>query len=123
MSDANTVTPVSPVASSASNDNVTAAIATIPYIGAVMFFAMKDSSDFVKFYAKQSVGLTILSLILVVVSFIGGFLPFVGLLITCATGIASLILFVAWLVLLVSALQGNKYRLPVLADLVDQYIK
>jgi len=119
MSDANTTTPTPSV----DNDNVMAAIATIPLVGLIMYYGIKDSSDLVKFYAKQSIGLLLVSIILSVVSFIVGFIPFIGLLVSCLVSIVGLGLGVIWLVLFINALQGKKFRLPVLADAVDQLIK
>ncbi len=110
-------------APSMDNDKVMAAVATIPLVGLIMYFAMKDASDLVKFYAKQSIGLLVVSIAISIISFILAFVPFLNLITSCLSLILALALMGIWLVLLINALQGNKYRLPVLADLVDQYIK
>jgi len=119
MSDATTSTQ----APSVDNDKVMAAVATIPLVGLIIYFAMKDASEFVKFYAKQSIGLLIISVVITVISIVVGFIPYIGWLISCVISLLSFGLFIVWLVLLINALQGNKFRLPVVADLVDQFIK
>ena len=122
MYDATSPMPAAQPAS-AQNDNVMAAVATIPLVGLIIYFAMSDASDFVKFYAKQSIGLLLIGIIITIVSFVIGFIPFLGWIISLLLGILNLGLFIAWLVLLINALQGNRFRLPVVADLTDQLIK
>ncbi len=126
MSDATTPMPDSAPTSSmpsASNDTVLAAVATIPLIGLIIYYAMPDAGDLVKFYAKQSIGLLILSIAVSIVSFVVGLIPFLGWVISFFISLLGLVVFILWLVLLVNALQGNKYRLPYLADFTDQLIK
>jgi uncharacterized membrane protein len=121
MSDANTA---SPSTAASSNDNVMAAVATIPLVGLIMYFAMKDASDLVKFYAKQSIGLLLLSIIISVFSFAIAFLPLeIYLMISCASSLLSLVVFILWIVLLINALQGKKFRIPVMSDMMDQILK
>jgi uncharacterized membrane protein len=120
MSDAQGVPAPQP--SSQDNDKVMAAVATIPLVGLIMYYGMKDLSPLAKFYAKQSIGLLIVSILVSVVSLVLGFIPFLGI-ITCFSPLLSLALLVAWIILVVKALQGEEYRLPVLADMVDQLVK
>lgn len=122
MSDANTQ-PVAPAPSAQSNDNVMAAVATIPLVGLIIYFAMQDASDLVKFYAKQSIGLLLVSIVVSVINFVVLFIPYIGGLLSCVTSLLSLGVFALWLILAINAFQGKKFRLPVVADLVDQFIK
>jgi len=121
MSDTSTPSTASAPAA-ASNDNVMAAVATLPIIGLIMYFGMKDLKPLVKFYAKQSIGLTILSIITIILGFFVG-IPYIGTIFWILNLVISLLNFVLWLVLLIKALQGEMYRAPVIADLVDQLIK
>ena len=121
MSDASTQPAVS---SAPSNDNVMAAVATIPLVGLIIYYGMKDASEFVKFYAKQSIGLLVLEIAVWIVTMVIGVIPFVGWVVGPILGmVANLALVVVWVMLLINALQGKKYRLPLVADAVDQYIK
>jgi len=119
MSDASPM----PASTSASNDNVMAAVATLPLIGLIIYFAMPTASDFVKFYAKQSIGLLVAWIVLGIIGFVVGLIPFLGWIISFFVSLLSLALVILWLVLLINALQGNRFRLPVVADMVDQLIK
>ncbi|KXK26749.1 MAG: Chloroplast import component protein (Tic20) [candidate division WS6 bacterium OLB20] len=105
-----------PVAKKSQDDTLLAVLATFPLIGLVMYFGMNDLSDFVRHYAKQSVGLSIL----VIASVVIGIIPLIGWLVSCILGIA---VFVGWLLLVINAFQGTKFELPVVTDLVNQLLK
>jgi uncharacterized membrane protein len=116
----------------ASNDTVMAAVATIPVVGLIIYFAMKDAGDLVKFYAKQSIGLLLVSIALTVLSIILGIvigmLPYemalgLGIVTSCASLIVSFVPFILWIILLINALQGKKFRTPVMSDMLDQILK
>jgi uncharacterized membrane protein len=99
------------------DDTMLAALATLPLVGLIIYFAMADASAYVKNYAKQSMGLLAIWLVAVVL----GFIPILGWILSCVLGIVGL---VAWLMLLINALQGNQtFKLPVLGDLVDGILK
>lgn len=80
------------------------------FITGIVFLVVEKKSSFVKFHAKQS---TITFLILFVVSLILGWIPIIGFLVL----ILSLIL---WLLLMVKALRGERYRLPVIGSLAEE---
>jgi uncharacterized membrane protein len=71
---------------------------------------VEKESSFVKFHARQS-AITFLGLF--VISFIVGWIPIVGTLIL----IFSLIL---WLVLMIKALRGERYSLPIVGKLAEE---
>ena len=118
-----------PTAKAGGNDTVMAAIATIPVIGLIIYFGMKDASDLVKFYAKQSIGLLLLGIVQSVISIVLGFLPLtltlgiIATLISCVLFLFSLVIFVLWVVMVINALQGKKFRTPVMSDMLDNLIK
>lgn len=100
------------------DDKILAAVATLPLVGLVIYFAMPDASPYVKHYAKQGgIGLLPLWAVAMVIIII----PFLGAILSCVIGIVAM---VAWILLLIHALQGDaKFKLPVLGDLVDQIVK
>lgn len=130
------VAPTSPA--NASNDNVMAAVATLPVVGLIMYYGMKDSSALVRHYAKESIGLTVAWLGYVVLSFVVtivlavlGNLPGIGaiagifsLVLSCVNCIFPLVLLVAWVLLLIKALQADaNFKLPMISDMVGKYVK
>jgi uncharacterized membrane protein len=79
------------------------------FITGIIFLVVEKKSGFVKFHAKQS---TITFLCLFVISLLVGWIPIMGTLIL----ILSLIL---WLVLMIKALQGKRYSLPIVGKIAE----
>jgi uncharacterized membrane protein len=112
------------------DDTMMAAAATIPIVGIIIYFGMKDASDYVKHYAKQGIALCIPAALLIIISivtFVLSFLPVIGTIVSvvsfCFYPLAGLALFALWVFVLINALQGKKYSLPYLTELVDKYVK
>jgi uncharacterized membrane protein len=78
------------------------------FITGIVFLVVEKESRFVKFHAMQS---TITFLILLVISLLIGWIPVIGILIL----ILSLFL---WLFLMIKALQGEQYSLPIVGKMV-----
>ncbi len=83
------------------------------FITGIIFLAIEKKSSFVKFHAMQS---TITFLSLFIISIILGFIPIIGLLVY-PIWILSLIL---WLLLMVKALQGERYSLPIVGKMAEE---
>ena len=83
------------------------------FITGIVFLIVEKKSRFVKFHAMQS---TITFLGLFVICFILGWIPIIGLLVY-PIWILSLIL---WLILMIKALQGKRYALPVVGKMVEE---
>jgi uncharacterized membrane protein len=84
-----------------------------------LIFYFIDKRPFVRFHAAQSIvvfgGLTIIRVGLGMVFLTGGVSLGFGLL-----WLVSILGFVLWILLMVKAYQGERYRLPIAADLADQ---
>jgi uncharacterized membrane protein len=78
------------------------------FITGIIFLVVEKKSRFVKVHAKQS---TITFLGLFVISLILGWIPVIGTLILIFT-------LVLWLVLMIKALQGKRYLLPIVGKMV-----
>lgn len=105
---------------SADNDKVMAALATLPVVGLIMFYAMKDASPVVKHYAKQSnVVLAIYLVSMIVTAVLSAII--IG---ACLGPIIGLVGLVAWIMLLIKALNLDpNYVLPVVGDYFDKLLK
>ena len=79
------------------------------FITGIVFLAVEKESRLVKFHARQS---TITFLCLFVITLLFGGIPVIGALIL----IFSLIL---WLVLMIKALQGKRYLLPIVGKMAE----
>ncbi|MDV2989001.1 MAG: DUF4870 domain-containing protein [Dehalogenimonas sp.] len=85
------------------------------WVSGLIFYLVETKSQFVRFHAAQSIivfgGLSIVTAIFTVI-------PFIGWVINAFLGIVA---FVLWLVLMVKAYQGEKYKLPIAGDLAEQW--
>jgi uncharacterized membrane protein len=79
------------------------------FITGIVFLVVEKESPFVKFHAKQST-ITFLGLFVIILLF--GAIPVIGTLIL----IFSLIL---WFVLMIKALQGKRYALPIVGKMAE----
>jgi uncharacterized membrane protein len=80
------------------------------FVTGIVFLLVERESRFVKFHAKQS---TIAFLIIFLILLIIGWIPVIGTL----AWILSLIL---WVFLMIKALQGKRYLLPIVGKLVEE---
>jgi uncharacterized membrane protein len=86
------------------------------FITGIVFLLVEKKSNFVKFHAMQS---TITFLGLFVILMILGMIPIIGLL-AYPIWILSLIL---WLLLMIKALQGERYMLPIVGKMAEEKTK
>lgn len=110
------------------SDNAAAAIAYITFVPAIVFLIMPpyNSSPYIRFHAWQSIFLSIAAFIInVALSFVLTFtvsmLPFgsyfLGRMIWM---LVELGWFVIWLICFLQAMNGKRFKLPVLGDLADK---
>lgn len=83
------------------------------FITGIVFLIVEKKSSFVKFHAKQS---TITFLILFVISLIIGWIPFIGFL-------AVILSLILWLLLMIKALKGERYMLPIVGKMAEEKTK
>lgn len=88
-------------------------------ITGVIFLLVEKKSAFVRFHAMQSTiffgGILIINIVLSYV-----YIPVLGGLASMVVGLVALI---GWIVLIVKALQGEKYKLPYIGDLAEEQLK
>lgn len=89
-------------------DNIAALLSyVLTWITGLIFFLIEKDSKFVKFHAMQSI-------ITFVAVFILSWIPFLNILV----GILALVL---WILLMIKAYQGEKFKLPVIGDLAEKW--
>jgi len=84
------------------------------WITGLVFFLIEKDSNFVRFHAMQSI---IVFGVLSVASIIFSWIPVIGGVIT---GLISLLALVLWIILMIKAYQGEKFKLPWAGDLADK---
>jgi uncharacterized membrane protein len=118
--------PPTPAASSGLSDNLAAALAYITVIPAIIFLILDpyNKIPLVRFHSFQSIGLCIVSILLNAVLRLGHdilhIIPLSGLLFGILNLAAALILFIAWLVAILKAFNGEWYKLPFIGDFAEK---
>ena len=86
------------------------------WISGLVFILIEKENKFVRFHAMQSIivfgAVTIAGWILGLIPFIG---PFLG-------GLIWLLGVVLWIVLMVKAYQGTRYKLPLSGNLAEKWV-
>jgi uncharacterized membrane protein len=108
-------------------DNLVAALAYITFIPAVVLVLIEPfkRNRFIRFHAFQSIFLTVATMVIAIalriLYSILTLVPVVGYLMAwLAVAVAVLGWGILWLVLLVKALQGQSFRLPVIGSLAEK---
>jgi uncharacterized membrane protein len=97
-------------------ENIAALLAyALGWISGLIVILVEKDNRFVRFHAMQSIitfgALTILSILL------GNLLVFFGFLVP----FLNLLGIVLWILLMVKAYQGERYRLPIIGDLAEEW--
>jgi uncharacterized membrane protein len=86
------------------------------WVTGLIFLLLEKDNKFVRFHAMQSMAVF---LGLFVVSWVLWMIPIIGWTIAGLLSVAS---FILWLVLMIKAYQGEKFKLPVVGDFAEQQI-
>ncbi len=90
------------------------------WISGLIFLLLEPENKFVRFHAVQSIvtfgGITIISIALSIL----GIIPFLGVLFDIANWMIGALAFVLWIVLMIKAFQGTKYKLPWAGDFAEK---
>ncbi|WP_308636971.1 DUF4870 domain-containing protein [Paenibacillus silvisoli] len=84
------------------------------FVTGILFLVLEKRSGFVKFHAMQSI---LISVVLVILNIVLGFIPFIGWLLGVLLTPLS---FILWIALMLLALQGKRFKLPVIGDYAEQ---
>jgi len=123
MEDPETVpsTPAPPpvvAAESGLSDNAAGALAYITIIPAILFLVLEpyNKRPFIRFHAFQCIGLAVCAFALSLITII----PILGL-IVCVLG--DLALFVCWIMCIIKASKGLRWKVPILGNYVENIAK
>lgn len=89
----------------------------VGFITGLVFLLVEKKSDFVKFHAMQSI---VIFGGLFIINFVIGWIPLLGTLINFLIGVAA---FVLWIMLMIKAYQGERFKLPVVGDIAEDLLK
>lgn len=86
------------------------------WVSGLVFLFLEKNNTYVRFHALQSLAAFG---ILHVASFVILILPLLGVFLSFVIGLVS---FVLWIVLMVKAYKGERYKLPVIGDFVEHQL-
>ncbi len=109
--------------------NVAAALSyVLGWITGLIFVLIESENRFVRFHALQSIFFSIA--VLVLYGGLGAFLALfqavpgvnvvMGILGALVSSLLGIAVFVVWIILMLRAYQGERYKLPVVGDIADQ---
>ena len=87
------------------------------WVTGLIFILLEKDNKFVKFHAMQSL-LTFLALTVLI--FVLMWIPFFGWILA---GLFSLLSIILWIVLMIKAYQGEKFKVPIIGDIAAQQLK
>ena len=91
------------------------------WITGLVFFLLEQKDEYVRFHAMQSIIVFgAVSAVGIVFSFLA-WIPFIGILFIVLQVIIGIAAFVLWIVLLVKAYQGERFKLPWAGELAERY--
>ena len=89
----------------------------VGWVTGLIFLIMEKENQFVRFHAMQSIAvfgaITVADIIL-------RFIPIIGWIIAWLIGILA---FVLWIILMLKAYRGQKYKLPWAGDFAEKQVK
>ncbi len=90
------------------------------WVTGLIFILLEKENEFVRFHAMQSIvtfgGLTVVSMALSILSYI----PFIGILALVLGWLVGILGVVLWILLMVKAYQGERYKLPWAGDFAER---
>ena len=115
-------TPASTPASGGMTDNVAGMVAYITIIPAIVFLVMEpyNKNKFVRFHAFQSLFFNLAWIVLWVALSIVGMIPIIGWLTLILWPLIGLGGLVVWIMLLIKANKGEKWKLPMIGDIAEK---
>jgi uncharacterized membrane protein len=111
-------------------ENIAGALAYLTFIPAILFLSLApyNKNRFVRFHSLQCLmlwgALIVIAAALRLAAVVLNFVPTLGpLLIVLLSGMTVFAAVVLWLVLIVKALQGESWKLPLLGDFAERYVE
>ena len=92
------------------------------WISGIVFLLIEQENKFVRFHAMQSIFVFGAITILQIVLYVLGQIPFLGIIFWIIYMIVGLLAFVLWIVLMVKAYQGTRFKLPWAGDQAEKRV-
>ena len=104
------------------SDNAAGGLAYVTFIPAIIFLVLAPYNriSYVRFHSWQSIFLGIAYLIVDAVMMILGRIPVLGWSTLFIWPLVALGFFIIWIIVLIKAFNGERFKLPILGDLAEK---
>jgi len=104
------------------SDNAAGGLAYITIIPAIVFLIVEpfNKNSFVRFHSWQCIFLAIAWFVADVVLMILGRMPIIGFLTLILLPLVGLGFFILWIVCLINAFNGKRFKVPVIGDFAEK---
>jgi uncharacterized membrane protein len=104
------------------SDNAASGLAYITFIPAIIFLIVEpyNRSPLVRFHSWQSIFFAIGCFVVDVALIMLRFIPFFGWTMLFISPLIWLAFFVLWLIMLINAFNGKRFKLPIVGDLAEK---
>ena len=96
----------------------------VGWVTGLVFFLIEKENKFVRFHALQSMivfgALTVLQ---IAIAAFAGIFGILGPVLHLISGLVGLAILVLWIVLMVKAYQGEKFKLPIAGDIAEKNVE
>ncbi|HEX3893813.1 MAG TPA: DUF4870 domain-containing protein [Terracidiphilus sp.] len=109
-----------PTAQSGLSENAAGGLAYITIIPAILFLILEpyNRNSYIRFHAWQCIFMAIAWIVIdLVVMIFGRFMPFMGLLAFGLYPLISLAMLILWIMVLIKAFNGERFKLPIIGDM------
>ena len=90
------------------------------WVSGIIFLLIEPGNKYVRFHAIQSiVAFGSITLVSIALSIIGA-IPLIGVVFGFANWLLGIVAFISWIVLMIKAGQGTKYKLPWAGDFAEK---
>lgn len=113
-------------------ENVAGALAYVfLWVSGLVFYFVEEDNEFVRFHAVQSIvvfgTITLVTVVLIpILGAVFGPIPVLGGIMHTFLGIAETLVgigaLVLWIILIVKAYQGERYHLPTVGEIAEEYV-
>jgi uncharacterized membrane protein len=119
----NSPTPSPSTAQSGLSENAAGGLAYITIIPAIIFLIIEpyNKSSYIRFHSWQCIFMAIAWIVAdVVIGILGRIMSFMGLLAFGLYPLVALAMLILWIMVLIKAFNGERFKLPVIGDLADK---
>ena len=101
-------------------ENIASALCYVfVWVTGIIFYILEKENKTVRFHALQSIIVFLpLTIIVGILQGILLFIPFIG---WAISGLIGLLMFILWLILMLKAYQGEKFKLPIVGDIAEKH--